>query len=140
MDFLRSYFIRNEPLISWRFLWPFISLKLDSPLIKTLERHSLDVKCVSPMFWLLENLILMKEMFKWSEVHSYRNNFLKDPFFSRVAGTYLNMLRTCLSQIAPLATSIPLYPLHWINSMNTINCLSDPATNSEFFTKISIYA
>jgi hypothetical protein len=35
MDFLRRYFFANEPLISC----PFISSKLDSPVIKTLERH-----------------------------------------------------------------------------------------------------
>ena len=40
MDFLRSYFFKNEPLISC----PFLSSKLDSPEIKTLERHSLNVK------------------------------------------------------------------------------------------------
>ena len=33
MDFLRSYFFKNEPLISC----PFLSSKLDSPVIKTLE-------------------------------------------------------------------------------------------------------
>ena len=44
MNFLRSYFFKNEPLISWTFL----SSKLDSPEIKTLERHSLNVKkCLS---------------------------------------------------------------------------------------------
>ena len=31
MDFVRSYFFKNEPLISC----PFLSSKLDSPLIKT---------------------------------------------------------------------------------------------------------
>ena len=36
MNFLRSHFFKNEPLISCSFL----SSKLDSPLIKTLERHS----------------------------------------------------------------------------------------------------
>ena len=35
MDFLRRYFLKNEPLISC----PFLSSKLDSPVIKTLERH-----------------------------------------------------------------------------------------------------
>ena len=40
--FLRSYFFTNEPLISC----PFLSFKLDSPVIKikTLERHSLRAK------------------------------------------------------------------------------------------------
>ena len=38
------------------------------------------------MFWFQENLILMKEMaqivFNWSEVHTWRNKFLKNPYFS----------------------------------------------------------
>ena len=42
MDFVRSYFITNETLGSR----PFLSSKLDSPVIKTLERHSLIVKTV----------------------------------------------------------------------------------------------
>ena len=37
MDFLRNYFFKNEPLISC----PFLSSKLDSPVIKTLEKHFL---------------------------------------------------------------------------------------------------
>ena len=44
MDFLRSYFFKNEPLLSSTFL----SSKLDSPVIKALERQPLDVtKCLS---------------------------------------------------------------------------------------------
>ena len=35
--------LKNEPLISC----PFLSSKLDSPVIKTLKRHSLNVKNVS---------------------------------------------------------------------------------------------
>ena len=35
MDFLRSHFFKNEPLISCTFL----SSKLVSPVIETLERH-----------------------------------------------------------------------------------------------------
>ena len=35
MDFVRSYFITNETLGSC----PFLSPKLDSPVIKTLKRH-----------------------------------------------------------------------------------------------------
>ena len=42
MDFLRSYFFENEPLISWT----FFSSKLDSLVIKTLETQSLNVKKV----------------------------------------------------------------------------------------------
>ena len=62
MNFFRSYFFKNEPLICC----PFLSSKLDSPIIKTLHRHSLNVKKIcSPMFWFQENLILMKEMFNW---------------------------------------------------------------------------
>ena len=37
-------------------------------------------KSVSPMFWLQDSLIWMKEMGNWSEVHSERNNFLKNPY------------------------------------------------------------
>ena len=40
MDFLRRCFFKNEPLIGWAFL----SSKLDFPVIKTLERNSLNVK------------------------------------------------------------------------------------------------
>ena len=40
MDFLRSHFFKNEPLISC----PLLSSKLDSPIIKTLDRHSLNEK------------------------------------------------------------------------------------------------
>ena len=63
MDFVRSYFFKNEPLISC----PFLSSKLDSPVIKTLERLSLNVKkCLSNVLITgeleMENLILMKEM------------------------------------------------------------------------------
>ena len=35
-----GYFFKNEPLISC----PFLASKLDSPVIKKLERHSLNVK------------------------------------------------------------------------------------------------
>ena len=35
MDFLGGHFFKNEPLISC----PFLLSKLDSPVIKTLERH-----------------------------------------------------------------------------------------------------
>ena len=59
MDFVSSISFPNEPLISWTFLQHFSSSKLDSRVIRTLER---------------ENLISMKknvkEMFNWSEVHS----------------------------------------------------------------------
>ena len=43
MDFLKSYFFKNEPLISWAFL----SSKLDSPVIKTLERPFFYIECLS---------------------------------------------------------------------------------------------
>ena len=44
MDFVRSYFFTNETLGSWT----LFSSRLDSLAIKTLERHSLNVKkCVS---------------------------------------------------------------------------------------------
>ena len=42
--FFKKLFFLNEPLISC----PFLSSKLDSPVIKILERHSLNVKkCLS---------------------------------------------------------------------------------------------
>ena len=53
MDFLRSYFFKNGPLISWAFL----SSKLDSFVIKTLEKHSLNVKK-----WLLKKSILYSSL------------------------------------------------------------------------------
>ena len=63
----RRCFFKNEFLISC----PFLSTKLDSPVIKTLERHFFSHwVCVSPMLWFHENLIWMKEMGNWSEVHS----------------------------------------------------------------------
>ena len=43
MNFLWSYFFKNEPLISC----PFLSSKLDSPVMKTLERHFFHVEWVS---------------------------------------------------------------------------------------------
>ena len=42
MDFFRSYFFNDKPLISF----PFLLSELDSPVIKTLERHSLNVKMI----------------------------------------------------------------------------------------------
>ena len=43
MDFLRSNFFKNEPLISL----PFLSSKLDPPVIKTLERLFFYIECLS---------------------------------------------------------------------------------------------
>ena len=77
MNFLKKYFVKNEPLISRTFL----SSKLDSPVIKTLERQFFKLREY------LSNVLIAgesnfderngQEMFNWSEVHSYRNNFLK---------------------------------------------------------------
>ena len=66
MDFLRSYSFKDEPLI----IWPFLSSKLDSPVIKTFKRHFF-----TPMFWLCTGESnfderIGQEMFNWSEVHS----------------------------------------------------------------------
>ena len=45
------------------FSCPLLSSKLDSSVIKILERHSLKLKTILfPMFWLEENLIWMKEV------------------------------------------------------------------------------
>ena len=61
--------------------WPFFSSKLDSPEIKTLERHSLNVKkCLSNVLITGESNFDEKngqEMFKWSVVHFWRNDFFK---------------------------------------------------------------
>ena len=44
MDFVRSYFFTNETLDSWT----LFSSKLDSPAIKTLERHFFELsECLS---------------------------------------------------------------------------------------------
>ena len=56
--FVRIYFLTNEPLPSWT----LFSSKSDSPVMKSLERHSLNLKNVSPMVWLQENLILIRDM------------------------------------------------------------------------------
>ena len=44
LDCLRNYFFKNEPLISWTFQGTFLSSKLDPPVIKTLEWHTLKLK------------------------------------------------------------------------------------------------
>ena len=74
MDFVRSYLFTNETLGSWT----LFSSKLDSPLIKTLETHSLNVKkCLSNV------LITEKSNFDERngqlprEFHSQRSNFLQ---------------------------------------------------------------
>ena len=78
MDFVRSYFFPNATLTSC----PFLSSKLDFPVIKTLERHFFYIEWVSlQCFGLQEDLILMKEMGNWSEMHSERSNFLQNPYF-----------------------------------------------------------
>ena len=76
MDFLRSYFFKNEPLMSY----PFLSSKLDSPVIKTLERHFFTLsKCLSNVLITGESIFDEKngqEMFNWSEVHSEKKYYL----------------------------------------------------------------
>ena len=70
MDFLRSYFIKNEPLLSR----PFLSSKLDSPIIKTLERHFFTLsECLSDVSITGESDFDERngqDMFNSSEVHS----------------------------------------------------------------------
>ena len=64
MDFLRSY-------VQLNISWPFLSSKLDSSVIKTLERHSLK-KCLSNVLITGESNFDVrnsKEMFNWSEDH-----------------------------------------------------------------------
>jgi hypothetical protein len=56
MDFLKSYFFKNEPLIIWTFLKHFFVSNFDETNVK--------------------------KIFNWSEVHPYRNKFLKNSYFS----------------------------------------------------------
>ena len=98
MDFVTSHFRKMK-------LWPvehrlntfstYLSSKLDSPLIKTLER---------------ENLILMINMLKKCStcvqlvrVSSFRNDLLQNPYFNRVLCiicTYLEkQFNTVMNQI-----------------------------------------
>ena len=72
--FCNKSFRKDEPLTSWTLFSTYLSSKLDSPLIKTLER---------------ENLILMINMLKKCStcvhlvrVSSFRNNLLQNPYFS----------------------------------------------------------
>ena len=62
MDFVRSYFGKNEPLTSWTL---FSSL---------FGRISAD-QCWSGQK-------VRKKVFNWSEVHFYQTNFLQNPYFS----------------------------------------------------------
>ena len=59
MDFSRGY----NPLISWTFHDHFFFIKIRFSCNKTSERHFY-IEWVSPIFWLQENLILMKKMVK----------------------------------------------------------------------------
>ena len=67
MDFVRSNFFTNETLGSWT----LVSSKLDSPVIKTLEKHSLNVKkCVS-------NVLITGSNFDETSVQLPRVSFVK---------------------------------------------------------------
>ena len=68
MDFVRNYFFMNETLGSWT----LFSSKLDSPVIRTLETHSLNVKkCVSNV------LITGESNFDKKSAQLLRGSFLK---------------------------------------------------------------
>ena len=70
MDFLRSYFFRNEPGTSDQLYisWPFLSSKIYSPIIKTLERHFFKLsECHS-------NVLITGDE---RNVHLIRGSFLK---------------------------------------------------------------
>ena len=70
MGFLRGYFFKNEPLISY----PFLSSKLDSSEIKTLEKHFFTLsKCLSNVLttgesnlderkWATDRRLILKEI------------------------------------------------------------------------------
>ena len=68
MDFLRSYFFKNETLISF----PFLSSKLDTPVIKTLEKHFFTLsECLSNV------LITEESNFDERNAQLIRGSFLK---------------------------------------------------------------
>ena len=56
MDFLRNHFFQNEPLVIWIFHGHFCNHNIGDTLLNWAS--------VSSMFWLQENLFLMKEMSK----------------------------------------------------------------------------
>ena len=64
LQLLKIYFVRsNLNMYAPLFSFPLLSSKLDSPVIKTLKSGFFLVWIwVIPMFWLQENLILMKEV------------------------------------------------------------------------------
>ena len=81
MYFLRCYFFKNEPLI----ICPFLSSKLDSPVIKTLERHFFYIEWVSLQYFDYRRLWFWWK--KWATAQSFIckevPNFLQNPNFKR---------------------------------------------------------
>jgi hypothetical protein len=76
MDFVRSYFFTNETLGSLT----LFSSKLDSPVIKTWERHFFKLsECLSHV--LRESNFDKKKVVNCPEFHSSRSNFLQDLHF-----------------------------------------------------------
>ena len=51
------------------------------------------------MFWLQENPIWMKEMGNWSDVYSFRKNFLKNPYFKAGSQRYSHVKITGENQV-----------------------------------------
>ena len=79
MDFVRSYFLTNETMGGC----PFSFIKIRFSYNQNIgETHFLHWVSVSPIFWLQENLILMKEMGNCPEFHLWRSNFLQNLDFS----------------------------------------------------------
>ena len=100
MDFVRSDFNMYAPLFSC----PLLSSKLDSPVIKTLERHFFTLsECFSNVLIKGESNFderNVQEMFNsWSEVHSQRNNFLKDPYFKHMIQYASEKLSYCKQDV-----------------------------------------
>ena len=132
MDFLRSRFFKNEPLIIQ------IRFSCNQNIGVTIFLHWVSV---SPMFLLQENLIWMKEMGNWSEVHPLRNNFLKNPYFSDDGLIALRYFTMVLSQFVnkieefrPLQTDKQKSKPIIANFQNVVSCGSPSSIYSWFIT------
>ena len=94
--FFVKVWIFSEVIFLRMNLW---SVELDSPAIKTLERHFFTLsECLSNVLISRDSNFDEKngqEMFNWSEVHSWNNNFLKNPLFSIKVENQKNGVHNC---------------------------------------------
>ena len=77
MDFVKSYFGKNEPLTSWTRLSP-VFFQISTDLGKNGGQ-----KCSTGQRFADLEKKQGKKVFNWSEVHFYRSNFLQNPYFSQ---------------------------------------------------------